>query len=68
MKQMHNGVEARDIASIRRGTDKRGGIVVYNYDTDTATRDSEVIKTPGQLETAEEKRRRIERETMFGYD
>jgi hypothetical protein len=55
--------------SIRSGVVKRGGIVMYDYDTDTATRDGEIISTPDKKpETSEERIRRIERETLFGYD
>jgi hypothetical protein len=55
--------------SIRSGVVKRGGIVMYDYDTDTATRDGEIITAPDKKpETSEERIRRIERETLFGYD
>ncbi len=44
-----------------------GGIVMYDPDTDTVTRNGEVIDTPEvPQESAEERRRRIERETLFG--
>jgi len=43
----------------------RGGIVVYDADTDTVSRNGEIITAPEKKETAEEKRRRIERETLF---
>jgi phage terminase large subunit-like protein len=54
--------------TIRKANTKSGGIVVYDYDTDIATRNGEVISAPEKPETAEERVRRIERETLFGYD
>jgi len=55
--------------AIRQEDKGKGGIVVYDYDTDTATRDGEVISAPDKKsETSEERMRRIERETLFGYD
>ena len=55
--------------AIRQEDRGKGGIVVYDYDTDTATRDGEIISAPEQKpETSEERMRRIERETLFGYD
>jgi len=54
--------------AIRQEDRGKGGIVVYDYDTDTATRNGEVISAPDKSETSEERMRRIERETLFGYD
>jgi len=60
-------IMALDRAIIREDEKKgKGGIVVYDADTDTITRNGEVIDAPVVRESDTDRRRRIEREAMFG--
>jgi len=60
-------IMALDRAIIREDTKKgKGGIVVYDADTDTITRNGVIIDAPVERESDADRRRRIEREAMFG--